>query len=325
MNGHAMTVVGVTPESFKGLFSLVDMQAYLPIGVSTLWAQGADKDEYWTKRNGHDLSVLGVLAPGTTRQQAQGSVNVVAERLAQQYPDSHKGVGYRIYPERLARPDPDPTNGMLVVGIVFMALSGLVLLLACSNVANIVLVRATAREREMAIRTALGAARTRIVRQLMTESILLAFLGAAAGLLAGVWASRLISSIHLEIATIPIRFDFSFDWRVFGFGLMAALTTGIVVGLAPAWRAARGDLIRYCMKAAAAFWVRAARACAALWSLRRWRVRSCCWWWPDYLCVARRTWNMLISVLIHRTFSMSRWRLGPSGSMLRAQSSSFVT
>ncbi len=244
INGHSVTVVGVTPESFHGLYSLVDMQVYIPIGMRTLWDQGADTDGYWTKRDGHDLTVLGVLKPGMTRQQAQGSVNVVAERLAQQYPDSHKGVTYRLYPERLARPEPDPTNGMLVVGVLFMVLSGLVLLLSCSNVANIVLVRATAREREMAIRTALGAARTRIVRQLMTESILLASLGAAAGLLAGMWASRLISSIHLEVSTIPIRFDFSFDWRVFSFGLMAALVTGIIVGLAPAWRAARGDFNR---------------------------------------------------------------------------------
>ena len=241
MNGHSVTVVGIAPEGFHGLYSLVDMQAYLPFGMRTLWSQAKDKDDYWTNRDGGDLRILGVLKPGISRQQAQVSANVVAQRLNQQYPETHKGVNYRLYPERLARPEPDPSNGMLIVGILFMVLAGMVLLLACSNVANIVLVRATAREREMAVRTALGAARSRIVRQLLTESLLLAFLGAVLGTVVGLWATRLLGSIRLEVADIPIRFDFSFDWRVFSFGIAIALATGLLVGLAPAWRAARSD------------------------------------------------------------------------------------
>jgi predicted permease len=241
MNGHSITVVGIAPEGFHGTYSLVDMQAYLPFGMRTLWSQAKDKNDYWTNRDGGDLRVLGVLKPGISRQQAQVSANLVAQRLNQQYPETHKGVTYRLYPERLARPEPDPANGLLIVGVLFMVLAGMVLLLACSNVANIVLVRATAREREMAVRTALGAARSRIVRQLLTESLVLAFLGAVLGTLVGVWATRLISSIRLEVADIPIRFDFSFDWRVFSFGVAIALLTGLLVGLAPAWRAARSD------------------------------------------------------------------------------------
>ena len=125
---------------------------------------------------------------------------MVAQRLNQQYPETHKGVTYHLYPERLARPEPDPSNGMLIVGILFMVLAGMVLLLACSNVANIVLVRATAREREMAVRTALGAARSRIVRQLLTESL---FWPSGRGILGrwwDLWATRLLSSIRLEVA-----------------------------------------------------------------------------------------------------------------------------
>jgi predicted permease len=241
MNGHSTTVAGVAPEGFHGTYSLVDMQAYLPFGMRTLWSQAKDKDDYWTNRAGGDLRVLGMLKPGISRQQAQVSANLVAQRLNQQYPETHKGVNYRLYPERLARPEPDPSNGLLIVGVLFMVLAAMVLLLACSNVANIVLVRATAREREMAVRTALGAARSRIVRQLLTESLVLATLGAVLGTLVGLWATRLISSIRLEVADVPIRFDFSFDWRVFSFGLAIALVTGLLVGLAPAWRAARSD------------------------------------------------------------------------------------
>jgi predicted permease len=240
MNGHSLTVIGVAPEGFHGTYAIVDMQAYLPFGMRTLWTTG-NKDEYWTKRNDGDVKLLGILKPGVSRQQAQISANVVAQRLNQGFPETHKGITYHLYPERLARPDPDPSNGMLIVGILFMVLAGMVLLLACSNVANIVLVRATARERELAVRTALGAARGRIVRQLLTESLLLALLGAVLGSVVGVWATRLISSIRIEVADIPIRFDFGFDWRVFSFGLAIALITGLLVGLAPAWRAARSD------------------------------------------------------------------------------------
>ncbi|HLY92817.1 MAG TPA: ABC transporter permease [Candidatus Angelobacter sp.] len=244
MNGHPVTVVGVTPESFHGTYSIVDMQAYVPLGMRTLWQiRGKDENpgDYWAKRDIHDLTLLAVPQPGLTRKQAEVSANVVAQRLNLQYPETHKGVSYHLYSEKTSRPDPDPSNGTVVVATIFMSLAGLVLLLACLNVANIVLVRATGRERELAIRTALGAARMRIVRQLLTESLLLGAAGGVLGLLAGIWTSRLISSVHIEIATIPIRFDFSFDWRVFTFGFAIALLTGLLVGLAPAWRAARSD------------------------------------------------------------------------------------
>jgi predicted permease len=242
MNGHSVTVVGVAPKNFHGTYSLVDLQAYLPLGMRALWDVTPNgKDDYWTRRTGGDIKMMGVLKPGVSRQEAQASVNVVGQRLNQQFPDTHKGVSYRIYPERLARPEPDPTNGLLLVSILFMGLAGLVLLLACSNVANIVLVRATARERELAVRTALGAARSRIVKQLLTESFLLACIGGALGVMVSIWSARLIGSVRLEVADVPLHFDFSFDWRVFTFGIAMAAFTGLVVGLAPAWRAARAD------------------------------------------------------------------------------------
>ncbi len=238
LNGRTATVIGVAPEGFRGVFSIIDMQAYMPMGMRTLWS---DNDDFWKKRESRQLKVLGVLKPGISRKEAQSSVDVVMQRLAQSYPED-KNFSARLYPEWLARPEPDPTYQLVIIGVAFMVLAGLVLLLACTNVANIVLVRAAARTREMAVRAALGAARTRLLRQLLTESIILGLLGGIAGLLLGGWVSAALSSIHIEALGSRLVFDFSLDWRVFAFGLAAALVTGILVGLVPAWRASRTNL-----------------------------------------------------------------------------------
>jgi predicted permease len=238
LNGRTATVVGVAPEGFHGLYSMVEMQAYLPLGLRTLWS---DKDDFWNKRDDRELKVYGYLQPGISRAEAQSSVDVVMQRLAQEYPAS-KDFTARIYPEWLARPEPDPNNLTLVAYIVFLALAALVLLLACTNVANIILVRASGRTLEMAVRAALGAKRSRLIRQLLTESILLALAGGASGLLLGAWISRLLGSIRILVFGSPLRFDFGLDWRVFTFTAVAALATGALVGFLPAMRVSRNDL-----------------------------------------------------------------------------------
>jgi putative ABC transport system permease protein len=166
---------------------------------------------------------------------------IVSQRLSQEHPDADKDLSVQAFPELRARPNPDPNNTVLVVGGLFLGLAGMVLLLACVNVANILLVRATVREREMAIRAALGAARNRLIRQLMTESIVLALLGGVAGILLGIWGSSMLASVNIQ-TDLPINFDFGFDWRVFAYATAAALVTGVVVGIVPAIRASRGNL-----------------------------------------------------------------------------------
>jgi len=237
VDGHPVTIIGVTPPSFYGLFSLANIQAYLPLGMATIDGNPAD---FMTNRGFRQLFVFGRLKPGATEQQANAELAVVSKRLAQEYP-SDQDVSFMAFPELRSRPNPDPQNTILVISGLFLGLAGLVLLLACGNVANILLVRATIREREMAIRSALGAARGRLIRQLLTESVLLALAGGAAGIALGSFGSKALGSVNLQV-DLPVRLDFGFDWRVFAYAFGAAFITGIIVGIVPAVRISRGNL-----------------------------------------------------------------------------------
>ncbi|MGA9730261.1 MAG: ABC transporter permease [Candidatus Acidiferrales bacterium] len=238
VDGHPVTIVGVAPKGFEGVYPILKVQGYLPLGMIAIEGQPSD---FMTNRQLRGMPVLARLRPGITLAQAQAALAVVSQRLSQDHPDSDKDMTVLAYPELRARPNPDPNNTVLTVGGLFLGLAGMVLLLACVNVANILLVRATVREREMAIRAALGAARIRLIRQLLTESIVLALLGGVAGMLLGFWGSSALGSINIQ-TDLPINFDFGFDWRVFAYATAAALVTGIVVGIVPAVRASRGNL-----------------------------------------------------------------------------------
>jgi predicted permease len=237
IDGQQATIIGVTPKGFQGTNFALNLDGYIPLNMQPVQATAP----FWTDRSGRGLAVLARLKPGVSLQQAQSSLNVVTARLAEQYPATDKGITIRVVPERLARPQPFPNNIVPFIAGIFLVLAALVLLLACMNVANILLVRATMRQREMAIRAAMGANRWRLIRQLLTESMMLSLFGGVGGLTLGVWASAAFGTL-VPAGRLPIRVDFGFDWRVFAYAMTVALFTGAIVGLWPALRAGRTDV-----------------------------------------------------------------------------------
>src|SRR5215469_1272108 len=238
LNGRSMTIVGVVGQNFPGINPLFNVHGYMPLGMMML--EGYPSDVMTNRQNRTNL-LFARLRDGTSPQQAKASLEVISKRLSQEYPKEEKDLKIQAYPELRARPQPDPKNLSLIVSGLFLGLTCLVLLLACANVANILLVRATVRSREMAVRAALGAARIRLVLQLLTESILLALAGGVAGLVLGWVGSSALSRVPFN-TDIASEFTFVFDWHVFAFSFGAALLTGFIVGIVPAVRASQGNL-----------------------------------------------------------------------------------
>jgi putative ABC transport system permease protein len=239
IDGRPLSVVGVAPKGFYGFpNAVIQAEVYLPMMQATLEGTPADDLNSWKNRN---LLLYGRLRPGVSLKQANAELNVVAQNLARQQPDTEKQIDLAAYPERSLRITGGNPNAMLVVSTLFLGLAGMVLLLACVNVGNLVLVRATVREREMAIRSALGAQRSRLFGQMITESITLALMGGGMGVILGMWASTTLSHVDLHF-DIPISLSFQFDWRILMYSFAMALLTGIVVGVAPALRIAKANV-----------------------------------------------------------------------------------
>ena len=222
LSGNSYTVIGVMPPGFKS--PRENSEAWTPVHVSNPVAANF--------RGVHFLRTYGRLAPGVTLAQASAEMRLIDQQLAQQYPADNKNrqttlIGLQ---ERIVG---DSRNALL---ILFAAVA-LVLLIACANFANLLLARGAERGREIVIRTALGAGRWRIVRQLLTESILIAILGGALGVLFAWWGTNLL--ISLKPQNLPRLDEIGVDVRVFGFTLGVSLLTGVIFGLLPAWSASR--------------------------------------------------------------------------------------
>ena len=225
LNGEPYQVVGVAPFGF-GLTSKVD--AWLPMAFKP--------DETANDaRGGHYISVVGRLKPGVTVAQARAELEVLASQLAKQYPDSNKGWGIFMMPiQDYTVRDVKPVLYTLLGAV------GCVLLIACANLANLLLARATARSREISIRAALGAGRARLIRQLLTESVVLAVGGGIAGVILARWG--LYALLALAPTSLPRISDIHLDSTVLLFSLALSVITGLVFGIAPALLAARTDV-----------------------------------------------------------------------------------
>jgi putative ABC transport system permease protein len=242
VDGAPAVVSGVVAKSFRGTLMGVELDGYVALDDYGLLSPDARRWLYHN-RKARSLQLFARLRPGVSVAEAQASIDVVMRGLEAEHADSERGIGARVIPEPLARPLPmrAVSDAIPLVQFFGLAVAGLVLLLACMNVANLLLVRASARQREMAVRAALGASRGRLVRQMVTEGLLLSGIGGAAGYGVGQWfAAAYLSRIDLG-ADIPLRFDVSFDLDVFLFSFGAALATGVAIGLWPAWRASRAD------------------------------------------------------------------------------------
>jgi putative ABC transport system permease protein len=240
VNQHPFTIIGVAPERFHGAYYFLEPDIYVPL--TSLPLLDPNQADSLNRRTAAYLRVLARLRPGVTPAQAMAAAEPTDRRLSQEFPDSHKDMKSLVIPELAARPEPGLGEFMSKAVVVFMLLVGLVLLIACANVANLILARANGRRKEIATRTALGATRWRMMRQLLTESILLALCGGVAGLLLARWAALALMSIHIP-TDIPLHlFDLRMDWRVFTFSFLAALLTGVVAGILPALQGSRTDL-----------------------------------------------------------------------------------
>ncbi len=237
-DGHPMSIVGVGPKGFQGLQSNVSMAAFLPLSELPIAGTPADAINNWQNRT---FVVDARLRPEASLKQARAELALVAQEINRLHPDVEKQLTIEAYPESQLRINAGDPNTMFIIAGLFLSLALMVLFLACVNVANLVLVRATVREREMAIRTALGARRSRLIRQMITESVTLALIGGVTGVVLGMWASSVLG--HMDLHTdLPILLAFSFDWRIFLYSFSIALLGGVIVGVVPALRIAKANV-----------------------------------------------------------------------------------
>jgi predicted permease len=248
INRLSFTVFGVAPPDFHGTELLYWPEVWVPM----MMQPRIEGTSYLDERNTWDSFIVGRLKPDVTPGQAEADLNTLADELIRQYPDANAGLHFRLAKpgligDLIGNPAKAFTLGMLL-------LAALVLLAACTNLAGMFIARATDRQRELAVRLALGAARSRVMRQVLTETLVLSLAGGAAGYLLASLVWQALSHWRAPM-DFPVQFGITADWRVFLFALTGSIIAAVLFGAAPAWRASRTDP-NASLRAASATWGR---------------------------------------------------------------------
>ena len=247
LNGHAFTIVGVTPAGFNGPDVLENNDIYIPTMMQALVRpprggfSGDMNPDLLSRRGPRWMRMIGRLKPDVSFEQAQAAMTTIASGLEQAYPETNRNTIASLFP--VSKIDPQGYPQLLSVAGLLLGVVGLVLLIACANVANLLLARASARRREIAVRLAMGASRSRLVRQLLTESLLISLAGGVAGLLLALWTIDILKTATPPDGIFSFTLDYRLDGRVLAFTFGLSLLTGIIFGLAPALQASRPDLV----------------------------------------------------------------------------------
>lgn len=240
VNGRPYSIIGVAPAGFQGVFYIgFSPKVWIPMMQHREAVVGSN--DSLNQRDNRWLKAMGRLKPDVGPGQAQSAMKLLAQNLSLTYPATNKDLTVEVFPEREARPEPEVAGSLAIASLLFSGLVGLVLLVACANVASLLLAQAASRQKEIALRLALGASRRRLFQQLLTESLLLAVLSGIMSLIITFLAGRAISSLRLP-TDIPFELRLPLDFRGFTFTLLLSLFAGIIFGVLPALRLSRSDL-----------------------------------------------------------------------------------